>query len=689
MASHGVSRHGRYERLLRRHRFDTKHADRDETVLDTQRATDPEQKTTRSRNLHEQWVAIHEKREQIGSPSTLLVPTVPEVTSSTTSDSSATTETESETTASDGSTIGETTATEARPTAEAAPINEPETTASEDESAPTLTQPVVSETSSYQTNVLSSDQQATEQSTATETIVEPTLTAVTTSITAPTIEADTETVTEETTSTTDQQTAVSSVVDTTTTTDLPDSTTDTPGTEALSESAGLVAGLAAESESTSTYTEDLPTPSTSTSDTESTDTTSSTLSTSVPIIGQAIESSDKSPISLGSSLDIPTAVAVGQTPSSTSTQAVIAAIAAESSTSTSDSTDITTTTTNTPTDASSTSSTTFTTTISTTTSDTTLSITSSTTTTTTTSYASHTTYSDSTTGGYGWGDSDNPENTTGSSPESTGAGSSGSESNSDSGSGTLSPQTTGKIVGGVVGGVAAATVIFLLIFLLLRRRRKTGFFFSSPARVKGDDRDGGLIRGPSTRQMVSRDSDGAASFGAAYFAPAFMKRWRQSQMSTGEESLSSTEPSERGFQKISGRKLPSGVHPDFDYSAGGLEAGSPTESDLSPTLPPVIPRPSSSSRPPLSNPFSAPLDTSFTREVDEDDVVFVRPSPARTPTAGSSNATTWAEASARAMPMAFPMPPSGTPSIPKRPDALGRSHPSYDGSRGSRFSENL
>ncbi|CEL07186.1 hypothetical protein ASPCAL10349 [Aspergillus calidoustus] len=190
--------------------------------------------------------------------------------------------------------------------------------------------------------------------------------------------------------------------------------------------------------------------------------------------------------------------------------------------------------------------------------------------------------------------------------------------------------------------------------------------------------------------MVSRDSEGAASFGAAYFAPAFMKRWRQSQISTGEESLASTAPSERGFQKISGRKLPSGIHPDFDYSAGGLEAGSPTESDISPTLPPVMPRSPTSSRPPPSNPFSAPLDTSFTREVAEDDVVFVRPSPARTPTAGSSNATTWAEASARTMPMAFPMPPSGTSAtIPKRPDALGRSHPSYDGSRGSRFSENL
>ncbi|KAL3484112.1 hypothetical protein BJX62DRAFT_60488 [Aspergillus germanicus] len=693
MTSHGVPRHGRYERLLRKHRFDTRNVEHEETVLNDQRATVPEGETTRSKILHEQWVAMHEKREQILNPSTTLVSAIPEVTSTTTEEDSATTETESissETTTSNDSMTetqpaheSETTTNEIRPTTETVPVNGPESTTPEDDSATTMTQPVVSETTSFETGVSTTDQQTNELPTTTEAIIEPTLTTVTTSTSNPSTETNTETGTESTVS----EVNTSATVETSTTTDLSDSTTET-----VSESAGLVAGLTAESEGISPSTEDLPISPTSTLDTPSTDNTASTtLSTSVPVIGQAIESSDKSPISLGSSLNIPTAVVAGQTPSSTSTGTVIAAIAAESSPSSSDTTETTTTTPDSPTSTSnttSTTSTTFATTITMTTSDTTLSLTSSTT--TTTSYPSHTTYSDSPTGGYGWGDDDSSDNTAGGSPESTGAGSSGSESSSDSGSGTLSPQATGKIVGGVVGGVAAATVIFLLIFLLLRRRRKTGFFFGSPARVRSDDSDGGLIREPSTRQMVSRDSDGAASFGAAYFAPAFMKRWRQSQVSTGEESLASTAPSERGFQKISGRKLPSGINPDFDYSAGGLEAGSPTESDISPTLPPVIPRSPSSSRPPPSNPFSAPLDTSFTREVAEDDVVFVRPSPARTPTAGSSNAPTWAEASARTMPMAFPMPPTGTSvSIPKRPDALGRSHPSYDGSRGSRFSENL
>ncbi|KAL2813155.1 hypothetical protein BJX63DRAFT_421448 [Aspergillus granulosus] len=620
MASHGMSRHSRYERLLRRHRLDTRVVDHKETVLHGQRATEPEQKTTRPKNLHEQWGVNREKRQQVGSPSTTLVPTDPETESAHES---------------------EATATEARPTAETTLVGESETTVLDNESATTVTQPIVSEPTSVVTKL----------STGTEAILETTPTAVTTAIPVLTVEEDAETVTE------------SPPAETATTTDLPNSTTDTPETETVSESAGLVAGLTvgSESEPTSTSTDNLPIPSTST------DTTSSTLSTSVPIIGQGIGSSDNNPISIGSSLDIPTAVV-----------AVIVAIAAESSTSSSDSTATTSTTSITST------------TLATTSTTTTLPLTNSTTTTVTTSYVSHTSYSNSPTGGYGWGDSNDSGNVVGSSPESTGGGSSGSESNSDSESGSQSPQPTGKIVGGVVGGVAAATVIFLLLFLLFRRRKKTGFFFGSPAKVKGNDGDGGLISGPSTRQMVSRDSEGAASFGAAYFAPAFMKRWRQSQMSSGEESLASSPPSERGFQKISGRKLPSGMHPEFDYgAAGGLEAGSPTESDLSLTLPPVIPRSSISSRPPPSHTFGAPLDTSFTREVEEEDVVFVRPSPARTPTAGSSNAAMWAEASTRTMPMAFPMPPANTPAIPKRPDALGRSHPSYDGSRGSRFSEIL
>ncbi|KAJ0426036.1 hypothetical protein BJY00DRAFT_123353 [Aspergillus carlsbadensis] len=687
MTSHGVPRHGRYERLLRKHRFDTRDFEHEETVLNDQRVTVPEGETAQSKNLHEQWMAMHEKREQVLNPSTTLIPAIPEVTSTATEEVVATTEaeltpSETTTTTSGDSTTetepaheSETTTNEIRPTTDTAPLNEPESTTSEDESATTMTQPVVSETTSFDISVSTSDQQTIELPTITEAIVEPASTTVTTSTSNPATETNTEAGTE---SPTVPEVNTSGTVETSTTTELSDSTTET-----VSESASSVAGLTAESQVIST--------STSTLDSTFTDNNASaTLSTSVPVIDKTIESSDKIYISLGSSLNIPTAVVVGQTLSSTSTEAVITAIAAESSTSSSHTTETTTTTTDTSTNTTntpSTTSTTFATTITTTTSDTTLSLTSSTTTTTTTSHLSHTTYSDSLTGGYGWRDDDSLDNTAGVSPESTGAGFSGSESNSDSGSGTFSPQATGKIVGGVVGGVAAATVIFLLVFLLLRRRRKTGFFFGSPARVKGDDSDGGLIREPSTRQMVSRDSDGAASFGAAYFAPAFMKRWRQSQMSIGEESLASTAPSERGFQKISGRKLPSGIHPDLDYS---LETGSPTESDISPTLPPVIPRSPTSSRPPPSNPFSAPLDTSFTREVAEDDVVFVRPSPARTPTAGSSNATSWADASARAMPMAFPMPPVGTlASIPKRPDALGRSHPSYDGSRGSRFSENL
>ncbi|CEL07185.1 hypothetical protein ASPCAL10348 [Aspergillus calidoustus] len=187
MTSHGVPRHGRYERLLRKHRFDTRNVEHEETVLNDQRATVPEGETTRSKNLHEQWVAMHEKREQVLNPSTTLVPVIPDVTSTTTEEDSATTETQTE-----PAHESETTTNEIRPTTETVPVNDPASTTSEDESATTMTQPVVSETTSFETGVSTSDQQTNELPTNTEAIVEPTLTTVTTSTSNPSTETNTD-----------------------------------------------------------------------------------------------------------------------------------------------------------------------------------------------------------------------------------------------------------------------------------------------------------------------------------------------------------------------------------------------------------------------------------------------------------------------------------------------------------------
>lgn len=139
----------------------------------------------------------------------------------------------------------------------------------------------------------------------------------------------------------------------------------------------------------------------------------------------------------------------------------------------------------------------------------------------------------------------------------------------------------------------------------------------------------------------------------------------------------SGETSERGFQKVSGRKIPSVLRSGGDGYGGGLEgaAGEPSSSrpqqspTYSPTRPPHGLQPPSA--PPPVHAHGAALDSSYTREQDE---LHVRPSPARTP-ASSTNVSADNVTSVRH--------PSQVP------DLVGRSRPSLDESRGSRFTESI
>ncbi|KAE8355211.1 hypothetical protein BDV28DRAFT_129513 [Aspergillus coremiiformis] len=257
--------------------------------------------------------------------------------------------------------------------------------------------------------------------------------------------------------------------------------------------------------------------------------------------------------------------------------------------------------------------------------------------------------------------------------------------------GVLDTQTKGKIAGGVVGGVAGAMVLVFLVFLLLRKRK--AYQHRAPEVLPPGDMTGTAVgEGSVTRSadMVSRRSSNDPLFTASYFAPAFMKRWRQSRLSTHTESTLDSATSERGFQKISGRKIPSVLKSGGDGYGGGFSEGSPTMSEPSMSFPPsspVLPRPTTS-QPPPSNPYGMPLDVSYTREAEETNpIVIFRPSPARTPIPGSANTSLSNEPSvSRIVPVA-----QGqlSPTMPKRPDMLGRSHPSFDGSRGSRFTESI
>ncbi|KAJ5174531.1 uncharacterized protein N7482_000408 [Penicillium canariense] len=255
-----------------------------------------------------------------------------------------------------------------------------------------------------------------------------------------------------------------------------------------------------------------------------------------------------------------------------------------------------------------------------------------------------------------------------------------SQAQSSSGSGSGIDPTTSKIVGGVVGSVAGLTMIVLLLFYFFRRR-KLLLQQQGPAALLPSDAGG------TTREAVERSSSNDPLFSAAYLAPAFMKRWRHSTMTMKTEStVSSSAPSERGFQKISGRKIPPVLTHGGDGYGGGLEGDSPTIPGLPPISPAGGPLSSSPQAPPPTSPYGMVLDTKYTQEAEEHADSSVRPLPFRLPVSSSVNFGTPTTVTP-SHPIAQPQ--TAVPVGPLRPDGLGRSLPSHDGSRSSRFTESL
>ncbi|KAJ5577598.1 uncharacterized protein N7459_006562 [Penicillium hispanicum] len=262
----------------------------------------------------------------------------------------------------------------------------------------------------------------------------------------------------------------------------------------------------------------------------------------------------------------------------------------------------------------------------------------------------------------------------------TGAGSSATTSDAQSsGSGSSGSTNTPQIVGGVVGSVAGLAVLVLLLFYLLRRRKL----------LQGKGTDTLPSSDAGAREVAERGASNDPFFTASYLAPAFMKRWRQSTMTTRTESSVDSYSSERGFQKISGRKIPPVLTHGGDGYGGGLGGDSPTIPDFMTGLPPTAPAggplSSSSQGPPTTSPYGVPLDTSFTREAEETSSP-ARPPPVRLPVSSSVNFGTPTTVNPS---HPVPQPQSALTVAPSRPDGLGRSLPSHDGSRGSRFTESL
>lgn len=308
----------------------------------------------------------------------------------------------------------------------------------------------------------------------------------------------------------------------------------------------------------------------------------------------------------------------------------------------------------------------------------------------------------------------------------TGAGSApSSTASSSAGSGGGETPSTPAVVGGVVGGLAGlAIILFFLLYLLRRRRAK--------ARQRTISEPIPQTLPPAAGAGATTERSSVVPFAAA----ALLRRMRPGSGQTA--ATSDTTPSERGFQNMGGRKLesvlssrgdgysdpvPASGVPPRDYggtAAGlGLAAGAgasrgagqgpspgPSEDEtlsgssfyrdshgfyggsnegaggtsaLTFTSPPVA------GGPPQSAGDPGPSDR---------DVVVTRPGPARTPVINQPGFAPLRQppGTGRGTPPAAgrgtPPPRALTPQL-RQQDDVGRSHPSFDGSRGSRFAEDI
>ena len=210
---------------------------------------------------------------------------------------------------------------------------------------------------------------------------------------------------------------------------------------------------------------------------------------------------------------------------------------------------------------------------------------------------------------------------------------------------------------------------------------------------------------PPERPMVERSS--ATPLAAAGLAP-FLRRLRSHSAHTN--GTTETAPSERGFQHFGGRKIESVLRSGGDgygdpgpsdpgpSNHGNLSASSfyrdsqgtyggpgslPSSIYVGPGSPPLSPNLSGGAEDGSSVPSEPLGPAELPGQNPDNEVAVMRPGPARTPVTSQGPFTS-------APPRTAPPPPSTPP--PRPPairDAVGRSHPSFDGSRGSRFAEDI
>jgi hypothetical protein len=234
--------------------------------------------------------------------------------------------------------------------------------------------------------------------------------------------------------------------------------------------------------------------------------------------------------------------------------------------------------------------------------------------------------------------------------------------NGASNSSTASPPV---IAGGVVGSVAGVAILIFIIMAFLRWKKRHQSML-----LLGDGDAGTAAEttrdGPSSQPpggMIERRS---LALGVPAVLASMTGYKRSSQKTETDRTISSTAGSERGFYRVSGRKLPSVLQSGGDGYGGGIGTNTMSGSSFyrdSQGFYGGAGSPTSPSHPPGA--------MSFNRDSG---VPVMRPSPARTPVTEQSPFSE------------FPAPLDPPP---RRPDDLGRSHPSQDGSQRSRFTEEV
>ncbi|QSZ35060.1 hypothetical protein DSL72_007924 [Monilinia vaccinii-corymbosi] len=257
-------------------------------------------------------------------------------------------------------------------------------------------------------------------------------------------------------------------------------------------------------------------------------------------------------------------------------------------------------------------------------------------------------------------------------------------SGSSNGTVVSSTPSTYKIVGGVVGGVAGLAALIFLLMFVLRWKKKNGGMVSlasvAPSTIAGgggvggNDGSGAAAQPQGFSNQAPRSMTERRSLAKAVPAAlANLSKYKRTSQNTVTNTVSSG-GSERGFYRVSGKKLPSVLQHGGD-GFGGPNQNTMSGSTFYSSEAPAFPNSNTLSGASFyrdSQGFyggqpSPPLDPPNT----DSGVPVMRPSPARTPVTEHGP---------------FAEPPG--PILP-RPDILGRSHPSQDGSHASRFTEEV